>query len=249
MATGAGSATRAHFHDATFDFTPILAAMENADMGRVIVENEVKDLIGPVTTKAGVQYTGATFVRIRLELDGDSDDGREWDGAAWVVSPAPHPSGSSLGSGRHLYQLQAAATLGKLNGRITFTFTDNITESSATTISPVLELLIDAALDEPEIDSQPILLDSDNVQVGAALKRHGVVVTDATTATLTIRTTADPGVEVFTQTINAAPNVHGVYEFSGTPNPLIIQGTYSVLISITDPLGTVTGRVEILGKP
>lgn len=84
-----------------------------------------------------------------------------------------------------------------------------------------------------EIDAQPILLDNGDVEVTAVLRRGNAVVTNATSARLTIRDNADNDVVPLT-TITAAPNAHGGYVFTVTPNPAIAQGTYTALLSITD---------------
>jgi hypothetical protein len=102
--------------------------------------------------------------------------------------------------------------------------------------------------EDVRIDAQPILLTGgETIEVTAVLKRQGLAVTTATSASITIRDNA--GTSVYTETITAAPNAHGAYVFSGNPSPAIAIGTYSALLSITDAVGTVTSQVDIIGAP
>lgn len=100
--------------------------------------------------------------------------------------------------------------------------------------------------DGARIDIQPIRIGT-TLEATACLYRFGKVITDATSATLTIYDNS--GVQVYQQTIAGAPTVSasGAYVFSGTPSPALVQGTYTALLSITDPISTVTSQVDILG--
>ena len=99
----------------------------------MIIAGAVKDLMAAVHTTAGAQYTGASLAVVRLEQDGDADDGKFWDGAAWQAVLAA-PAGAHVEAGQHLYLLPAAATTGRVGATIHFTFTDNVVEASATTV-------------------------------------------------------------------------------------------------------------------
>jgi hypothetical protein len=115
--------------------------------------------------------------------------------------------------------------------------------------SDYLVLLSSETLDSGgRIDAQPILLDNGDVEVTMVLRRGNEAVTDSTSASLTLRDNANNDVVPLT-TINAPPNSHGGYVFTVTPNPAIAQGPYTALLSITDPIGTVSGQVDIIGAP
>ncbi len=102
-----------------------------------MIANTVKDLVAAVHLAAdGSQVaTGTIFCVVRLESD-DADDGKFWDANdnTWQASPVAWPTGTHTQAGQWVFALPAAATTGKAGDTIHYTFTDNLTEASATTI-------------------------------------------------------------------------------------------------------------------
>jgi hypothetical protein len=100
----------------------------------MIVENSPKDLIGQVlvTATGAPKLTGTIYCMVRLELDGDADDGKYWDtdsGGSWKAygSVISWPEATHLADADWLYQLPAAASNGKAEGTGRYRFTDDTT--------------------------------------------------------------------------------------------------------------------------
>lgn len=79
--------------------------------------------------------TGTIYCVVRLESD-DADDGKFWDANddTWQAAPVAWPTATHLHNGLWVYELPIAATSGKAGASLQVTFTDNITEASATTV-------------------------------------------------------------------------------------------------------------------
>ena len=105
----------------------------------MIIAGSAKLLSAAVHAQSGSAQTatGTIYCVAKLELAGDADDGKYWDidGAdSWQASPTTWPSATHTQAGVWQYLLPAAATTGKAGGTIAYTFTDNLTEASATTV-------------------------------------------------------------------------------------------------------------------
>jgi hypothetical protein len=115
-----------------------------------IVDNTAKDLAGMIVVAAdnSLKTTGTVYVIIRLEDDGDADDGKFWRSAAsWetTIANANAPTATHLYGGLWFYALPAGASNGHAGGSISYTFTDNIdTPASATVVASSGEHLITA---------------------------------------------------------------------------------------------------------
>jgi hypothetical protein len=96
-----------------------------------------KDLMAAVHLAADWTQvaTGTMYCVVRLESD-DSDDGKFWDSDddTWQATPVAWPEATHLQAGLWVFELPLAAIAGKSGDRLHVTFTDNITEASATTI-------------------------------------------------------------------------------------------------------------------
>jgi hypothetical protein len=105
-------------------------------MDKMIIAGQAKDLIASVHNKNnGKQVaTGTMFAIIRLE-SADADDGKYWDGSNWIVTLSSAPTATHLEAGQWLYTLPPIATSGKGDSAIHYTFTDDLDESSASTVS------------------------------------------------------------------------------------------------------------------
>lgn len=153
---GAGPRTnlKIYFEDAVFTFAvvPTGASLRRRETDTVLVAGAVKDLIAVVFGTDGSQFTAAAFAVVRLEQDGDADDGKYWDesGASWETGLTVNQVSTHLESGQHLYQLPAAATTGRAGASIHFTFTDDLTEASATTVCAGGEHLV--RVDVPSVE-------------------------------------------------------------------------------------------------
>lgn len=103
----------------------------------MIIANTVKDFIAAVHLAAdGSQVaTGTIYCVVRLESD-DVDDGKFWDSNddTWQASPVSWPTATHTQAGQWAFALPAAATSGKTGDTISYTFTDHLTEASATTV-------------------------------------------------------------------------------------------------------------------
>lgn len=103
----------------------------------MIIAGQVKDLMGAVHLAAdGSQVdSGTIYCVVRLESN-DGDDGKFWDSNddTWQASPVAWPTGTHTQAGQWVFALPAAATSGKAGDYIHYTFTDNLTEASATTV-------------------------------------------------------------------------------------------------------------------
>ena len=159
----------------------------------------VKDLVNTVVLAAtNLPFTAAALCIIRLEQDGDADDGKYWDTTnAWVVLGSLTAPASAHGeAGQHLYQLPAAATTGRSGARITFTFVDTQTEASVTTLCGTKEYLIgDIAIDVDALLTTSHGLGSwqQSIAFGAALHQvanSNSLVTVGTVASGTFASTA-----------------------------------------------------------
>lgn len=121
-----------------------------------MIAGKVKDLAAvPRVLASGIrQTTGTIYCVIRLELDGDADDGLFWDtdgGGGWVAggSVVSWPTATHTTAGVWVYQLPAAASSGKVGaavpgpqtpGRLRYFMTDNVgTPGSATIESGDME--------------------------------------------------------------------------------------------------------------
>lgn len=100
----------------------------------MIIAGATKDLIAAVHLAADRSpvATGTIYCVVRLESD-DSDDGKYWDGDSWETAPSSWPTATHTQAGLWVYTLPADATAGKAGDKIHFSFTDNLTEASATT--------------------------------------------------------------------------------------------------------------------
>jgi len=66
-----------------------------------------------------------------------------WSGSAWDTSGAGFPTATALSiAGLHFYDLPGSATSNKVGASVHFNFTDNIDESTATSISSGGEHLV-----------------------------------------------------------------------------------------------------------
>jgi hypothetical protein len=104
----------------------------------MIIAGTAKDLRAAVHAQSGSAQvaTGTMYCVVQLEST-DADDGKYWDtnaGGSWQASPVAWPTGTHTQAGVWSYELPAAATTGKADGTINYTFTDNLTEASATTV-------------------------------------------------------------------------------------------------------------------
>jgi hypothetical protein len=111
----------------------------------------VKDLIGTVViASTGGPFTSAGICVVRLEQDGDTDDGKYWDADddTWQAAPVTWPVSAHGEVGQHLYQLPAVATAGRVGARIAVTFTDTLTEGSMTTLAGTREYLVSTVVEE-----------------------------------------------------------------------------------------------------
>ena len=103
-----------------------------------MIANIVKDLVGvPVTIATGLVNKAAATVKcvVRLELDGDADDGKYWRGSdnSWQaigdIIEANWPNTTTNVVGEAIYQLPAAASLNKVSAtkpaRIFYYYTDS----------------------------------------------------------------------------------------------------------------------------
>jgi len=117
----------------------------------VIRPGLAKDLAQVVYLQAdNTPVTALTIeVQVRLELDGDGDDGRFWSTAgvgSWVASSATHPNATHKGGGLWVYTLPAKATTTKNGAQVTAVFSDDIDDpSSATTMAQDIEHSIRAS--------------------------------------------------------------------------------------------------------
>lgn len=114
----------------------------------MIVANTIKDLIAAVHLAADWSQVaaGTIYAVIRLESD-DADDGKFWDADddSWQASPVAWPVATHFQAALWLFALPAGASDGKYGDSIHYTFTDNLTEASATTVCDGNEHEIKAA--------------------------------------------------------------------------------------------------------
>jgi len=151
VATGANSTTRIYFEELTLTFGALVISLAGTLLRKretetMLIANTVKDLIAVVHDAIGDQFTAAAFAVVRLEQDGNADDGKYWDetAASWEVAATVNQVSTHLEAGQHLYQLPAAATAGRANATIHFTFTDNLAEAAATTVCTGGEHIVNA---------------------------------------------------------------------------------------------------------
>jgi len=149
VSAGAQTNTKIWFHEVQltpFAGLPGRLLLLEDDVSGPIAAGVVKDLINTVVLAAtGVPFTTAALCIIRLEHDGDADDGKYWDTTnAWVtlVSPLTAPASAHGEGGQHLYQLPAAATTGRDGARLVVTFVDSQTEASVTSLCGTKEYLV-----------------------------------------------------------------------------------------------------------
>lgn len=103
----------------------------------------VKDLVATVRALAtgAPKVSGTIYATIRLELDGDTDDGKRWcdTHGAWEASPHAFPAAAYDAASDWLYQLPAAATTSKVSAtkpaRIRWRLTDNASTPASETAS------------------------------------------------------------------------------------------------------------------
>lgn len=146
MSTGSSANLRIWYVDSTITFFVgsgrRLLLEGDDDMSGPIPAGVVKDLINTVVLAAdGTPFTSAALCVIRLEQDGDTDDGKYWDGDSWETAADP-PASAHQEAGQHFYQLPAAATTSRDGARLAVTFTDTITEGSMTTLCGTKEYLV-----------------------------------------------------------------------------------------------------------
>ncbi len=150
MSTGASSITRVYFVNGTIDDAPPggtgrLLLLEEGESMHLVTPGGVKDLIGTVVVSAtGAPFIAAALCVIRLEQDGDPDDGKYWDADddTWQVSPVTWPVSAHGEAGQHLFQLPAAATTGRGGARLSVTFADTVVEGSMTSLCGTREYMV-----------------------------------------------------------------------------------------------------------
>lgn len=131
-----------------------------------------KDLMSAVHLADGSQVsTGTIFAVIRLESS-DADDGKFWDGDSWETTPAPFPTATHTQAGQWFYALIAAATSGKPGSTVHFTFTDDLDETVATTVSGGGEHYVRAPAD---FYDGAIHIDANNGAAGTVLGVNGTL--------------------------------------------------------------------------
>jgi len=101
----------------------------------MIIAGQAKDLSAAVHLASdGSQVAAGTiYCVIRLESD-DADDGRYWGGDSWEAAPAAWPVGTHTQAGQWTYALPAAATIGKSDSVVHYSYTDDLDEALATTV-------------------------------------------------------------------------------------------------------------------
>ena len=98
MSVGTNSNTRVYFVEAMHTFalpgtSAIRLLLGDEDMSGLIVPGVAKDLINTVVFAAtGLPFVSDALCLIRLEQDGDADDGKYWDGDSWEVAAVPPAS-------------------------------------------------------------------------------------------------------------------------------------------------------------
>lgn len=162
----------------------------------MIVAGQAKDLLGAVHAASdGSQvYTGTIYCAVRLESS-DADDGKFWDANddTWQTSPVAWPTAAHTQGGQWSFALPAIATNGKASCYIHYTFTDDLDESVATTISGGGEHYISAGTpaSEPAGVRQVTIHVKDGV--GAPVPQAGIAIFDPTNTVFLTQGTADSG--------------------------------------------------------
>lgn len=100
----------------------------------MIIAGTAKELVAAVHAAAdsSQKATGTVYCVIRME--GGDNDGKYWNGTAWVASASTSTTATHTEAGIWKYTLAAGATSGEAGGNVHYTFTDNLTEASATTV-------------------------------------------------------------------------------------------------------------------
>lgn len=194
MTLGSITNTRARYQIITLTFSvggvtaPLV--LWRRDTETMLIAGAVKDLIAPMFLASdGSQYVTAALAVIRLEQEGDADDGKFWDGDSWETVLAA-PASTHIEAGQHLYQLPVGATTGRSGATIHFTFTDDTDEGAALTVCPggehvvrtVIEgltatqdaripaALVGGAMDSDVSNMQTDAISADAVSTGAVTK-------------------------------------------------------------------------------
>ncbi len=136
MSTGEQSTFRIRFKELTILAVSAGTLLGKRETDTVLVAGVVRDLIAVVHAVDGSQFTAATFAVVRLEQPGDANDGFFWNetSADWEAAATANQVATHLEAGQHLYLLPAAATVGRVGAVIHYTFTNNLTEGTATTV-------------------------------------------------------------------------------------------------------------------
>ena len=151
MGSGAQTNTIIFYHVGTITEAAgtgrALLLLEDGDgMAGIITPGVVKDLVGTVVVAAtGAPFTGTALAIIRLEQDGDADDGKYWDANddTWQASPVTWPVATATTiAGQHFFQLPVAATSSRTGARLSVTFTDNVVEATSTTLAGTYRYLL-----------------------------------------------------------------------------------------------------------
>jgi len=228
MSNGGTSNTKVYFVDGTFTL-PIAVGAFLAILGddeeMPIEPGLAKDLVNTVVTSAdGSPFTAAGICVVRLEQDGDTDDGKYWDtnaGGSWQAAPVTWPVSAHGEAGQHLYQLPAAATIARVGARIAVTFTDTVTEASMTTLCGTKEYLVSTVIaDVTEIAA--------TIGAGGSLNQIADSVTVTTgTPTGSVGDTAAQD-NIYHQVAHAAGVIDVYYEFAlpgdGLPQSVLHNG-------------------------
>jgi len=155
VSVGSNSNLRIWYETLTLMFPSLVSAgalLRKRETDTVLVAGAVRDLIAVVHATDGSQFTAATFGVVRLEQPGDAADGWYWNETtvAWAAALTVNQVATHLEAGQHLYLLPAAATTGRAGAIIHFTFTDHMTEATATTVCTGGEhLVVTDPLDGP----------------------------------------------------------------------------------------------------
>lgn len=104
----------------------------------MIISGQEKDLSAAVHLAAdGSQVDSGTIYCVARLESGDADDTKYWDSDddTWQASPVAWPTAVHTQAGVWVFPLPAAASPSpKIGGSVSYTFTDNLTEGSATTV-------------------------------------------------------------------------------------------------------------------
>ena len=101
----------------------------------MIITGTTKDLVAQVHNRVTgkIISAGTMYCISRLEST-DSDDGKLWNGTAWVTTPVSYPLASGYTLAGWWYRLPVEATTGKTSGTVHYTYMDNIDPNLAVTV-------------------------------------------------------------------------------------------------------------------